>query len=65
MKIKEFRAKAGLTQQALADTIGVSDAAVVQWEKGQTVPRVSHLKKLASLFGCTVDELLEENNEES
>lgn len=60
MSIYAARKKAGLTQQQVADHFGISDAAVVQWEKGRTFPRTEFLPKLAKLFGCTIDELLKE-----
>jgi transcriptional regulator with XRE-family HTH domain len=60
MAIKERRKVAGLTQQQVADSLGISDAAVVQWEKGKTLPKTEFLPKLAKLFGCTIDELLKE-----
>jgi transcriptional regulator with XRE-family HTH domain len=60
MAIKERRKVAGLTQQQVADFLGISDAAVVQWEKGKTFPKTEFLPKLAKLFGCTIDELLKE-----
>lgn len=52
------RKKAGLTQQQVADELGISDSAVNQWEKGKSFPRTEFLPKLAKLYGCTVDELL-------
>ena len=55
------RKKAGLTQQQVADHLGISDAAVVQWEKGKTFPKTEFLPKLAKLYGCTVDDLLKED----
>lgn len=60
MGLVSERKKAGLTQQQVADELGVSDSAVNQWEKGKTFPRTEFLPKLAKLFGCTVDDLLKE-----
>lgn len=56
------RKKAGLTQQQVADELGISDSAVNQWEKGKSFPRTEFLPKLAKLYGCTVDDLLKEAN---
>lgn len=53
------RKKAGLSQADVAEELGVSSAAVCQWETGRTVPDARKLPKIAELFGCTVDELLE------
>ena len=60
MSFKEARKKAGLTQAQVGDALGVTGAAVVQWEKGQTRPRASLLVKIAQLYCCTVDDLLQE-----
>ena len=52
------RSRAGLSQAKLADAVGVTDAAVCQWEKGKQLPRASLLPKIAEALDCTVDELL-------
>lgn len=58
MNILSYRKKAGLTQADVAKALGVSDAAVCQWEKGESMPSVSRLVSLANLLDCTVDQLL-------
>ena len=60
MNIKRRRKIAGLTQQALAEALGVHQTAVAGWEKGRSTPRAAHMIKLAALFGCTVDDLLKD-----
>lgn len=60
MRIVAARKKAGLTQAQVAEALGISDAAVNQWEKGKTFPKTEFLPKLAKLLDCTVDELLRE-----
>lgn len=52
------RKAAGLTQQAVADFLGVSKASVSKWETGQSYPDITLLPLLASFFNITVDELL-------
>lgn len=47
-----------LTQQQLADFVGVSKAAVSKWESSQTYPDIRLLPILAAYFHCTIDELL-------
>lgn len=59
LAIRLFREKACLTQEKLASSIGVTQAAVAMWEAGDRNPDIVMLKKLASVFGCTADELLE------
>lgn len=58
MGLKEARKKAGLTQKEAATELGITGAAICQWEKEQTSPRSATLPKIASLYKCTVDELL-------
>ncbi|HBA39933.1 MAG TPA: hypothetical protein DCZ05_09385 [Deltaproteobacteria bacterium] len=48
-RIKEFRARRGLTQQALADRLGVSFASVNRWENGQTKPSQLSWNRLRQL----------------
>ena len=54
-----LRKKAGLSQQYIADHLGISQGAVSQWERGVTMPIADKLPILAKLLGCTTDELLE------
>ena len=57
-RIGLLRRQKGLTQEELANHMGVSPQAVSKWENDQTCPDISALPKLARLFGVTVDELL-------
>ena len=52
------RKKSGLSQAEVAEALGVSAAAVCQWETGKTVPDSRKLPRIAEVFGCTIDELL-------
>lgn len=61
MRLQEARAKAGLSQRAVAKELGITDAAVCLWETGRNLPRAALLPKLAALYGCTVDDLLRED----
>ncbi len=63
-KISLYRKKSGLSQEALAEKIGVSRQAVSKWETGDALPEVTKLKAIAELFGVTVDFLLDENEDE-
>ena len=58
MSFLSARKKAGLSQAAVAEKLGISSASVCQWETGKTVPDARKLPKIAELFNCTVDELL-------
>ena len=57
-KIKDLRKKADLTQDRLADYLGVSAQAVSKWELGQTAPDLSLIAPLCRVLGCSADELL-------
>ena len=57
-RIAHLRKEKGLTQEELAQHMGISPQAVSKWENDQTCPDISALPKLARLFGVTVDELL-------
>lgn len=55
-----LRRKKGLTQEQLAQTLGVSRQTVSKWESGQ-VPELVTLMTLADLFSCTLDDLLRQD----
>lgn len=56
--ISRLRREHNMTQMALADAMGVSFQAVSNWERGQSMPDISKLPELATLFSTTIDELL-------
>lgn len=58
--IRLYRIKKGLTQEALALEIGITQGAVWQWENGRSTPATSKLKEIASCLSCTVDDLLKD-----
>lgn len=57
-KIYQCHRKAGLSQEALAERIGVSRQAISKWETGRGYPSIDSLKALSGFFGVTIDELL-------
>lgn len=57
-RLKSFRKKRGLTQEQMAEYMGVSSQAVSKWENNISYPDVSLLPILANLFSVTTDELL-------
>ena len=54
-----LRTGAGLTQLQLAEILNYSDKAVSKWERGESVPDIFMLKRIADYFGVSVDYLLE------
>lgn len=57
--IAELRKSRGMTQAGLAEQLGYSDKSVSKWERAEGVPDVICLKKIADLFGVTVDYFLQ------
>ncbi len=57
-RIAEHRKRLGLTQDALAEKLGVTAQAVSKWENDQSCPDIATLPQLAQIFGVTTDELL-------
>ena len=56
--LQEFRRGRGITQEELADFIGVTKASVSKWENGQSLPDILLLPQLAAYFDVSVDDLL-------
>ena len=63
-KIYILRKKNGLSQEALAENLGVSRQSVSKWETGEATPEVNKLLSLSKLFGVTTDYLLNDELEE-
>ena len=57
-RLKLFRTESGLTQEELAEKLGVSRQAVAKWERGDSVPDIESCIKLADIYGTTVDLLV-------
>ena len=58
--LRAHRTKCKMTQEFVAETIGVSRQAVSKWENGTSDPSTSHLFALAKLYGVSVEDLLKE-----
>ena len=55
----QARKKKGLSQEAVAEKLGVSRQTISKWEMDETLPDIRQAKKLAVLYGLTLDELIE------
>ena len=62
--LKAHRTEKQMTQEFVAETLGVSRQAVSKWENGTSDPSTSNLCALAKLYGIPVEELLHETQEE-
>ena len=58
-RLRMFREKAGLTQEELAERVGVAKSTITGYEKGNRSPDIPKIKKLAWALGITGDELLD------
>lgn len=56
-KILELRKKNNLSQEALAEKIGVSRQTISKWELGETSPDIKQAKELSKVFNVSLDEL--------
>ena len=57
-RIRQARVLAGLTQEQLAEKIGVSRTAIVRWETAETEPTLEHLLALSMFLKVSADYLL-------
>lgn len=55
----QARKKKGLSQEAVAEKLGVSRQTISKWETDETLPDIRQAKRLAVLYGLTLDELIE------
>lgn len=53
------RKKRGLSQEEVAEKLGVSRQTISKWELDETLPDICQSKKLANLYGLSLDELIE------
>lgn len=58
MRIRELRKQAKLSQEMMAEKIGVSRQAITKWETGLGVPDIENLVVIADLFKLSLDELM-------
>ena len=62
--IAELRQAHSMTQIELAEKLNYSDKAISKWERGESLPDVTVLVTIASLFGVTLDYLVQEEHKE-
>lgn len=62
MTLRELRERSGLTRAQVAKKLNVDLSCVTHWELGDWRPLRKYHKKLAKMYGVTVDELLESND---
>ena len=57
--VRDFRKRAGLTQEDLADAVSVSRQTIISIERGRYVPSLSLALKIARFFGCPTDDMFQ------
>ena len=60
-KLYELRKKSGLSQEQLAEQLGVSRQAISKWESGKSVPESDTLVSISQYFNVTLDYLMKDN----
>lgn len=63
-RISKYRKEKGMTQEELANKMGVSSQAVSKWENDASCPDIGLVPQLCSILGITADELLSGKREE-
>lgn len=58
--IKKLRTDLNLTQTEVADKLFVTRQCISRWEQGITVPDIESIEKLSVIFGCTVNDIFED-----
>ncbi|PRB69183.1 helix-turn-helix transcriptional regulator [Arthrobacter sp. MYb213] len=61
--LPDHRKERGLSQQALADALGVSRQTIISLEKGRYDPSLPLAFKLSALFGCQIEDLFQPDAE--
>ncbi len=64
-RIRDLRKQSRLSQQALADQIGVFRNTISNWETGYSQISLENAKKVAEYFGVTIDYLLESESDQT
>ena len=60
-RIAFYRRQAGHTQADLAEKLSYSDKSISKWERGEGVPDIYVLTRIAELYGVTVNDLISED----
>ena len=63
-KIRQLRYKAGLTQEQLADKLGIGPQSISKWENAASMPDITTLPLLAETFGISIDDLFDLSSEQ-
>ena len=59
--LKTLRKKNNISQEVLADKVGVSRQSVSKWETGDAYPEMNNILQLCKIFHCNIGELVNDN----
>ena len=65
VNLSVLRKRSGMTQEQVAERLGVSRQALAKWERGESVPDMDHCAALAKLFSVSIDDLVNYSEGES
>lgn len=62
-KLQDLRKQKGISQESLAEIVGVSRQAISKWESGKAYPDINNLIILSELFNCSIDSLVKDDSD--
>ena len=63
-KLKELRKEKNILQKEIAEKLNIKNTTYSNWEVGVSEPDIESLKKLADFFGCSIDYLVDREDED-
>ncbi|MFA5528843.1 MAG: helix-turn-helix transcriptional regulator [Peptostreptococcales bacterium] len=63
-EIQKKRIKNGMSQEQLAELLGIDRSTIAKWETGVSFPRGEKLPDLARILNCSIDDLFNRENKE-
>ena len=60
-RLYEYRKQSGLSQEELAEKLGISRQSVSKWERAESCPDTDNLIELAKIYNVSLDELVNNN----
>ena len=62
--LKNLRKRLGISQEQLAQRLGISDKTISSWEIGRTEPNMGMVQRIADMFSISTDELIKDDTAE-
>ena len=64
-KLKELRTERNMTQQQMADRLGINQSVLSRWESGATAPSLKFIRVITSYFNISVHEFLNRDTKQN